>query len=149
MYSRLFVILCFPDCLPGKLVKKSFPRLFYLSHKRPWHKGFLLGNNKKAFTGLVKIVGTFFYTWLLFFLFSFYQVSIHFIIGYDYYWRKDWTIGNLSQTKGPSLITSAYFWPFRTPPNHIISINTVLNVSKTGHFLDPPTYPPSSFADVI
>ena len=35
MYSRLFVILCFPDCLPGKLVKKSFPRLFYLSHKRP------------------------------------------------------------------------------------------------------------------
>ena len=36
-------------------------------------------------------------------------------------------------------ITSAYFWPFLTPPTNLISINTVLNVSKTGHFLDPPT----------
>ena len=26
------------------------------------------------------------------------------------------------------------------PPTHLISINTVLNVSKTGHFLDPPTH---------
>ena len=24
-------------------------------------------------------------------------------------------------------------------PTHYVSINTVLNVSKTGHFLDPPT----------
>ena len=37
-------------------------------------------------------------------------------------------------------IISAYFWPFWTPPTHLTSINTVLNVSKT-HFLDPPTHP--------
>ena len=34
-----------------------------------------------------------------------------------------------------------FFWP-----THYVSINTVLNVSKTGNFLDPPT---ESFADVI
>ena len=33
-------------------------------------------------------------------------------------------------------ITSASFW---TSPTHLISINTVLNVSKNGHFLDPST----------
>ena len=27
------------------------------------------------------------------------------------------------------------------PPTHYVSINTELNVSKTGHFLDPPTHP--------
>ena len=32
------------------------------------------------------------------------------------------------------------------PPTHLIRINTVLNVSKTGHFLDPPT---QFFADII
>ena len=33
------------------------------------------------------------------------------------------------------------FWP-----THYVSIDTILNVSKTGHFLDPPT---QAFADVI
>ena len=31
------------------------------------------------------------------------------------------------------------FGLFWTPPTHLININTVLNVSKTGHFLDPLT----------
>ena len=33
------------------------------------------------------------------------------------------------------------------PPSHYVSINTILNVSKTGHFLDPSTQ--SFFADVM
>ena len=37
-------------------------------------------------------------------------------------------------------ITLANLWPFYAPSTHLISINTVLNVSKTGHFLDPPTH---------
>ena len=41
---------------------------------------------------------------------------------------------------GHPYITSVYFWPFWTPSTHLISINTVLNVSKTGHSLDPPTH---------
>ena len=32
------------------------------------------------------------------------------------------------------------------PPTHYVSINTVLNISKNGHFLNPPT---QSDADVI
>ena len=36
-------------------------------------------------------------------------------------------------------ITSAYFWTFSDPPTYYVSINTVLNVSKNGHFLTPPT----------
>ena len=36
-------------------------------------------------------------------------------------------------------IMSAHFLPFWTLPTHLISTNTVLNVSKTGHFLDTPT----------
>ena len=36
-------------------------------------------------------------------------------------------------------ITSGYFWHFCTLPIHIISINTVPNVSKNDNFLDPPT----------
>ena len=36
-------------------------------------------------------------------------------------------------------ITSANYWPFWTPPTHFISINTLLNVSKSSHFLYPPT----------
>ena len=36
-------------------------------------------------------------------------------------------------------ITSTYFQPFWTPPTHLISLITVMNVRKTGHFLDPPT----------
>ena len=35
-----------------------------------------------------------------------------------------------------------FFWPA-----HYVSISLVLNVNKTGHFLDPP--PTQSFADVI
>ena len=45
-------------------------------------------------------------------------------------------------------ITSSYFWPFNTPPTHLISINAVQNVNKTGHFLDPPTHS-FHFADVM
>ena len=41
--------------------------------------------------------------------------------------------------RGHPYITSAYFGPFWNPPTHLISINAVLNVSKNGHFLDPPT----------
>ena len=37
--------------------------------------------------------------------------------------------------KWPSL----YFWHFWTPPTHLISTNTVVNVSKSGLFLDPIT----------
>ena len=37
-------------------------------------------------------------------------------------------------------ITSAHFWTFSDPPTmSALSINTVLNVRKTGHFLDLPT----------
>ena len=32
-------------------------------------------------------------------------------------------------------ITTANYWPFWTPPTHLSSINTLLNVSKSGHFL--------------
>ena len=32
-------------------------------------------------------------------------------------------------------IMSANYWPFWTPPTHLISINTLLKVSKSGHFL--------------
>ena len=33
-------------------------------------------------------------------------------------------------------ITSAYSWPFWTPPTHLTSMNIVLNLSKTGPFAD-------------
>ena len=36
-------------------------------------------------------------------------------------------------------IMSAYFWTFLDPPNHNVSICTVLNVSKNCHFFNPPT----------
>jgi hypothetical protein len=42
-------------------------------------------------------------------------------------------------TRDHPYITSAYFWPFWTPPTYLISINTALKVSKFGLFLDPPT----------
>jgi hypothetical protein len=36
-------------------------------------------------------------------------------------------------------IMSAYFWTFLDPPNHNVSICTVLNVSKNCHFFNLPT----------
>ena len=41
--------------------------------------------------------------------------------------------------KGPSLYYVSIFWTFLDPTTHLISINTVLNVSTNGHFIDPPT----------
>ena len=55
----------------------------------------------------------------------------------------------LSLLWGHPYITSAHFCTFSDPPTQYISKNTVLNVSKNCHFLNPPTYPPSPFADVI
>ena len=54
-------------------------------------------------------------------------------------------IADMAKVWDHPYITSAYFWPFYTPPTHLIIISTVPNVSKTGHFLDTP----SPFADVI
>ena len=45
----------------------------------------------------------------------------------------------------PSIYHVSIILSFFYPPTHYVSINTVLNVSKTDHFLDPP----SPFADVI
>jgi hypothetical protein len=35
---------------------------------------------------------------------------------------------------------SEYFWSFSDPLTHYASINTVLNVSKNGHNLTPPSH---------
>ena len=43
------------------------------------------------------------------------------------------------QLRDHPYITSAYFWTFLEPPTHHVSINTLLNVSKNGSFLNPPT----------
>ena len=66
----------------------------------------------------------------------------------DYiFWKKNFPFMSSNKIclldKGPSLyyvsIFLAFLYPTAHPPNHLISINTVLNVSKTGHFLNPPT----------
>ena len=51
--------------------------------------------------------------------------------------KKSWMVSN-------PYVTSAYFWTFL--PTHYVSINTLLNVSKTDNFLDLPN---QSFADVV
>ena len=56
------------------------------------------------------------------------------------YWRNDtFSIGTIHILRQNNV---GLFWPTHW---HYVSINTVLNVSKTGHFLDPPT---KAFADV-
>ena len=68
-------------------------------------------------------------------------------IGSENRWQKwsAWFSALMNGPKGPSLyyvsIYLDFFWP-----THYVSINTVLNFSKTGHFLDPPT---QSLAKVI
>ena len=44
----------------------------------------------------------------------------------------------LSLFKKPSLYYVSIFWDF-LDPDHLISINKVLNVNKNVHFLDPPS----------
>ena len=43
------------------------------------------------------------------------------------------------QVRGHPYITSAYFCTFSDQTTHYVSINTLLNGSKNGHFLTPPT----------
>ena len=51
---------------------------------------------------------------------------------------RSYSLYAVSLGKGPSLYYVSIFLAFLYP-SHPISINTVLNVSKTGHFLVPPT----------
>ena len=48
------------------------------------------------------------------------------------------TFNKITTGKGPSLYYVSIFVAF-LDPTHLVSINTVLNVSKTGHFPDLPT----------
>ena len=60
---------------------------------------------------------------------------------------KIWLISERIEKRSPhdiSLVAKlveyvSIFLPIGTPPTHLNSRNTVLNVIKTGHFLDPPT----------
>ena len=46
----------------------------------------------------------------------------------------------------PICITSTFLWASSNPPTHYVRKNTVLNISKNGHFPNPP---PSYFANEI
>ena len=41
--------------------------------------------------------------------------------------------------QGPYIYYVSIIWTFSHPPAKYVSINTILNVSKIGHFLNPPT----------
>ena len=57
--------------------------------------------------------------------------------------RRSSRVSNVCcELRGPSLYYVSIFVVFLYP-TLLISINTVLNVSKTDQFLDPPTYPPT------
>ena len=77
------------------------------------------------------------------FLCSFFsgKLGTHFLRNYQSVLRKASTTHSFVFLGDHLYITSANFWPFWTPPTHLISINTVVNVSKSG--------PPSPCADVI
>ena len=68
------------------------------------------------------------------------QLKTILITAFDQYWKLIASIFAYTNVfaLGPSMyyvgITLCFFWP-----SHYVSINTVINISKTCHFLNPPT----------